>query len=81
MRDFDVAFKELMELEKRISETDRTDKEYFFYMMNKIGELTEETGDYEMGHILADTLMVKVMNGLGYEDGTFFFRKMKKWYA
>ena len=81
MHDYDVAFCELMKLEDDVRKSDRTDKEYFFFVMAKITDLVEETGDYEMGHVIADTLMTKVLEGLGYEDGTNLFKHLKKWYA
>lgn len=81
MRDYDVAFTEMMELEREIKSSNRCDKEYFFFVMNKIYELTDETGDFEYGHVLADKLMTCVLERLGYEDGTILFKHIKGWYA
>lgn len=78
---FDSSFDELMKLEREVRNSDRTDKEYFFFVMNKITELVDKTGDFEMGHAIADTLMVKVLDGLGYEDGTNLFKHLKRWYG
>lgn len=37
--------------------------------------------DEETGHICADDLMVKVLNQLGYGEGTEIFEGMSKWYS
>lgn len=46
----------------------------------KMRELANEWNE-ETGHICADDLMVKVLNQLGYGEGTEIFEGMSKWYS
>ena len=47
--------------------------------LNKIIE--EHRGDTEHIHYLADQLLVRVLNSLGYEDLTLKYNSLTKWYA
>jgi hypothetical protein len=38
-------------------------------------------GDVEIMHSEMDLLMCKLLESLGYDDGTYVFRMAQKWYA
>lgn len=56
-------------------------KELFKNLMKAIRETSEQDGDLEVAHILADKLMMETLEGLGYAEGVKFFKEMHKWYA
>ena len=55
--------------------------EDFQRAMWNIYELTDNDGDLEIAHSLADKLMCKLLRELGYEGGAELFEAMPKWYA